>query len=33
VFGLAWAPSWHVVGKVDEVEQTLRLSAYEAVSG
>ena len=32
-FGLAWVPSWHVVGKVDEVEQTLRLSAYEAVSG
>ena len=30
-FGLAWVPSWHVVGKVDEVEQTLRLPAYEAV--
>jgi hypothetical protein len=32
-FGLAWVPSWHVVGKVDEVEQTLRLSAYDVVSG
>jgi hypothetical protein len=33
VFGLAWVPFWHVAGKVDEVEQTLRLSAYEPVSG
>ncbi len=32
-FGLAWVPSWHVVGKVDEVEQTLRLPAYDVVSG
>jgi hypothetical protein len=31
-FGLAWVSSWHIVGKVDEVEQTLQLSAYEPQS-
>ena len=25
VFGLAWVPFWHVVGKVGDVEQQLRL--------
>jgi hypothetical protein len=29
VFGLAWVPFWHVVGKVGDVEQNLRLLAYE----
>jgi len=32
-FGLAWVPFWYVVGKVGEVEQKLRLPAYEGVSG
>lgn len=30
VFGLAWVPFWHITGQVGEVEQTLRLPAYEA---
>jgi hypothetical protein len=29
VFGLAWVPFWHVVGKVEGEEQRLRLPAYE----
>jgi hypothetical protein len=32
VFGLAWAPFWHVVGKAGEAEQKLRLPAYEVAS-
>jgi hypothetical protein len=31
-FGLAWVPFWHVVGKVGDVEQNLKLVAYESGS-
>jgi hypothetical protein len=32
VFGLTWVPFWHIIGKVGDAEQKLRLLAYE-VSG
>jgi len=32
-FGLAWVPSWHVVGKVDGVEQRCGFRRMKAVSG
>jgi hypothetical protein len=32
-FGLAWVPFWYAVGKVGEVEQKLRLPAYDVAGG